>query len=372
VSEGMIVDPRRVDLSRLAARAQAARVTIYGLQLEVPLFEASQERLSPTFVRDLHVRHEGVATVTGTARGAVFRQLGSDPKPFERIARELSGYYLLAFEARDVERDGRSHRVRVTLVRRGGEVRARPAFTLPAATPPARGAELTSLLRNPSPATELPLRVATYTYAEPGGNRVRAVISAEAGGRGSASATSLGFVLVDDRGVIAATATHEAVNGRHSFSAVVAPGIYTLRAAALDTVGRQGSVERVFRAEPAGDRALRVGDLMLALPAPPGDPLEPVVDRVTSGTLVAYLELQIGAGVTPPDAVRVHLTRTTGPAALVTALADVGVRADGSVIARALLPVAALPPGPYVARAEVMRSGAVAARAARPFTIGGH
>jgi len=67
LSEGMIVDPRRVDLSRLTALAQAARVTIYGLQLEVPTFEAAQERVSPTLVRDLQVRHDGVALVTEAA-----------------------------------------------------------------------------------------------------------------------------------------------------------------------------------------------------------------------------------------------------------------------------------------------------------------
>ena len=87
-------------------------MTIYGLQLEIPTFEAAQERVSPTAQRDLHVRHDGVSRVVGAARGAVFRQVGTDPKPFERIARELTGYYLLAFEARDGDRDGRPHRIR--------------------------------------------------------------------------------------------------------------------------------------------------------------------------------------------------------------------------------------------------------------------
>src|SRR5688572_13030070 len=168
VSEGMVVDPRRVDLSQLAAQAQAARVTIYGLQLEIPTFEAAQERVSPTAARDLNVRQDGVARVAGAARGAVFRQVGTDPKPFERISRELSGYYLLAFEARDTDRDGRQHRIRLSLARgRSGQLRARTGFTLPPATPAARGAELTALLRSLSVVTELPLRVATYAYAEP-------------------------------------------------------------------------------------------------------------------------------------------------------------------------------------------------------------
>ena len=171
LSEGMIVDPRRVDLSKLAADAQAARVTIYALLLETPLFDATQQRVSPTDTRDRQVRQDGVDQVAGAARGAVFRLVGSDPSPFARIARELSGNYLLAFEAADSDRDARPHRIRVTLTRGRHAVRARTHFTMPPATAPARGAQLSGLLRTLSPANELPLRVATYTYAEPGATR---------------------------------------------------------------------------------------------------------------------------------------------------------------------------------------------------------
>ncbi len=111
LSEGMVVDPRRIDLMKVAAEAQAARVSIYVLQLELPAFEAAQDRVSPTFVRDLQVRGDGLARIAGATRGAVFRLAGDDSRPFERIAREISGYYLLAFEPVDAERDGRTHRI---------------------------------------------------------------------------------------------------------------------------------------------------------------------------------------------------------------------------------------------------------------------
>jgi VWFA-related protein len=370
LSEGMIVDPRRVDLSRFAAEAQAARVTMYGLQLEVPVFEAAQDRVSPTAARDLNVRHDGVSRLVGAARGAVFRQVGTDPKPFERIVRELTGYYLLAFEARDGDRDGRPHRIRVTLARRGGELRARTGFTLPAPGLAARGAELTALLRSLQPVTELPLRVATYAYAEPSAQKVRVVISAEAGSRDTPSGTWLGFVLVDAAGVIAATATHQARDGRYSFSAVVPAGTYTLRAAAIDPFGRQGSVERMFRVLPAAANELHLGDLMLAAPpASPSDPLEPFIDRVTGSAVVAYLEMH-GSGRAPrPEAVRVHIAATSSGDPLVSAAATTSVREGGWSMARATLPIGALPPGAYVARAEIVVRGAVVGRTARPFTI---
>lgn len=371
VSEGMIVDPRRVDLSELAAQAQAARVTIYGLQLEIPTFEAAQERVSPTASRDLHVRHDGVVRIAGAARGAVFRQVGTDPKPFERITREITGYYLLAFEARAGDRDGRPHRIRVSLARgRRGQLRSRTGFTLPPATAAARGAELTALLRSLTLVTELPLRVATYAYAEPSARAVRVVISAEAGSASTPSGTWLGFVLVDSNRVIAATATHQASAGRYSFSAVVSPGTYVLRAAAIDPLGRQGSVERAFRVHPGAANELHVGDLMLAPPpASPKDPLEPFVDRVSGASVIAYLETQSSGSAPRPDGFRVHITRSGSEVAIATGRSSVSVRDGDWAMARTFVPIANLAPGSYVARAEILSGGTVVARTARPFTI---
>jgi hypothetical protein len=317
------------------------------------------------------VRQDGVARVAGAARGAVFRQVGTDPKPFERISRELSGYYLLAFEARDSDRDGRPHRVRVSLARgRSGQLRARTGFTLPPATPAARGAELTSLLRSLSVVTELPLRVATYAYAEPSSPAVRVVISAEAGAGSTPSGTWLGFVLIDGAGVIAATATHQAREGRYSFSAVVPPGTYVLRAAAIDPLGRQGSVERAFRVQPGAANQLHVGDLMLAPPpASPNDPLEPFIDRVSGGRVVAYLETHSSGNASRPDAVRVHITPSASADTVATGRSSVSVRDGGWAMARTLVPIGTLPPGSYVAHAEILAGSTVVARTARPFTL---
>jgi VWFA-related protein len=371
ISEGMILDPRRIDLSQLAANAQAARVTIYGLQPEMPTFEAAQERVSPSAARDLQVRHDGVARVAGAARGAVFRQVGADPAPFERLGRELSGYYLLAFEARDGDRDGRAHRIRVSLKSgRGRQLRARTNFTLPALTPAARGAQLTALLRSLIVVNELPVRVATYAYAEPGAEKVRVVISAEAGGNAMPAGTWLGFVLIDGAGVIAATAAHQSRDGRYAFSSVVPAGTYVLRAAAIDPLGRQGSVERAFRVQPGAANELHVGDLMLAPPPPsPASPLEPFIDRVSGGSLIAYLETH-SAGIAPrPDAVRVNIMPTGSADVVASGRSSVSVRDGGWAMARTLVPIGSLPPGPYIARAEILAGAEVVARTARPFTI---
>ncbi|HET9706221.1 MAG TPA: VWA domain-containing protein [Vicinamibacterales bacterium] len=370
ISEGMIVDPRRVDLSALAALAQAARVTIYGLQVEVPEVDASTARVSPTLLRDMNVRRDGVAQVAGAARGAVFRQVGTDPKPFERIARELSGYYLLAFEARDSDRDGKPHRIRVTVDRRGVALRARSGFTMPPLSAADRGAQLSRLLTNMTTVSELPLRVATYAYAEPAAKGVRVVISGEAGAGSAPAGIWMGFVLVNEAGVIAATATQQAADGRHAFSAAVPAGTYTLRAAAIDPLGRQGSVERVFRVQPPTPDAMHVGDLLLApVPPAPDAPLSPIVDRISGEAIVAYLELHAAAAGPRPDEVRFSVARDAGEPPVVAATAAVTVREGVWGIARATLPIASLASGRYEARAEILAAGAVAGRVIRPFTI---
>ena len=368
LSEGMIVDPRRVDLSRLAAGAQSARVTIYSLLLDIPLFDASQERVSPTADRDRQVREDGVDRVAGAARGAVFRQLGSDAAPLARIARELSGHYLLAFEASEGDRDARPHRIRVTMAGGRQLVRARSHFSVPATTPPARGAQLSALLRALSPATELPLRVATYTYAEPERRALRVVISAEAGSGADGAGAWLGFVLVDAAGIIAATATVESRSGQYAFSCVVPEGRYTLRAAAIDARGLQGSVERVFAARLAGTSAMRLGDLMLApVPASPAAPLSPIVDHAIGDALVAYIEFQEPAAERP--VVRMLIMRGPSDPPLFTTMAAISSGAGGWATARATIPIGELPPGVYLARAEVDIAGSPAGGISRPFTI---
>ena len=138
--------------------------------MEAPVFEAAQDRVSPTFVHDIQMRGDGLARLAGAARGAMFRLVGSDPRPFARIAEEISGYYLLAFEPIATDRDGNVHRIDVRLARGGGAIRARSAFRMApvAPSPRTREEDLVTLLRSPRPATELPVGVATFIYAEPG------------------------------------------------------------------------------------------------------------------------------------------------------------------------------------------------------------
>ena len=106
-----------------------------------------------------------------------------------------------------------------------------------------------------------------------------------------------------------------------------------------------------------------------APPASPNDPLEPFIDRVSGGQVVGYLETHSSGNAPRPDAVRLHITRSASNDTVATGRSSVSVRDGGWAMARTLVPIGKLPPGSYVAHAEILADGAVVARTARPFTI---
>jgi hypothetical protein len=372
LSEGMVLDPRLVDLTQLAAATREARVTIYGLQLETPIFEAAQDRVSPTLMRDTQMRGDGLERLAGAARGTVFRLVGSDPTPFRRIATELSGHYLLAFEPLASDRDGRIHRIQVSATR-AGEVRSREAFRVPPAvrSPRAREEDLVGLLRSSSPATELPVRVATYSYVEPVSPTMRVVVSAEVEPGTRAGSVVLGYVLIDERSVIVSSGALRSETGRHAFTTRVAAGTYTLRVGSIDALGRRGLVERTFTAAVRQQNGVQISDLILApVPAGPDVPLHPVVDRVDTTQIVAYLELAAQAARPLTDVQeRFELIGEDDTARRPEVRGDVVTSGSLWASARTVLPIAGLPRGRYVVVARVLSGDRELARTARPFTI---
>jgi hypothetical protein len=365
-----VLDPRLVDTSELAAAALAARVAIHALHIEVPLFEASQDRISPTLLRDISLVGDGLSRLTGATRGTVHRLVGSDPAPFARITRELSAYYLLAFEAGERDRDGKIHRIEVSLAKRRATLRARPAFRLPVIRPSValQQQDLSLLLRGIEPATELPVRVATYSYPEPTSENLRLVVSTETEDQSRASVL-MGYVLIDGRGVIVASGARTAPSGRHSFSTVVPPGVYTLRVAGIDPLGRRGRVERPFAAQIERGPEIRTSDLILApVPASVSDPLQPIIDRVAVTRLVAYLEVQAFDPLRLDSAeVRVDIADTTG-AIRASGRATIASQDGTWGVARLEIPIVRLAPGRFVAEARIVAGTREIGRIARPFT----
>ncbi|MBI4476567.1 MAG: VWA domain-containing protein [Acidobacteria bacterium] len=382
LSEGLVADYSLSEFERLGLSALSARVNIYVLRLDTPRVDASQSRLSPTASQDERVREEGLEHLAGTARGAFFRVTSTGEYAFQRISRELSGHYLLAFEPQKEDRNGKLHKIRVRTRRQGVTIRARSEFAAGptaeiaagrAGVLPKGGTEieqLSTLLGAPLTATELALRVTSYSFQDPESSRLRVVIAAEAE-TASDSGLIVGFTMVDENGRLAGRGADRTTSPRYSTATTVRPGQYTLRVAAIDSSGRRGSVERRLSATLISSHDFRMGDLLLAEPGEfRGTPSRPTVVGASADRLLAYVELYTSNPQPLQDAtVDVEVAEAEDGPALVSQKADMSRPDKGRRIAQALLPIRLLPPGEYVARAVIKSGDRSIAKLARPFRV---
>jgi VWFA-related protein len=376
VSEGLVNESTR-ELRELAVEASAARVTFSVLSLEGPSgIDASLSDAPQGLSFDTQAKALGLDLLASLARGTVYRVTAAGDRIWDRLARELTGYWLLGFEPEPGDRDGKEHDFRVKVTRKGAEVRARRAVSIPKADPGGEGARetLLAVLRAPYPATELPIRVASYALHDAGSGKARVVVSAEIGRSGDvAESMNVGFVLIDAQGRIAANVIQRAEAAPRAplpylGSAVVEPGLYTLKLAALDARGRRGSITHPVKAALHEIGGARLSDLMLSVPQARAEQrLRPGVDLAVAGPLLAYTELQGG-----DETLRVRFevaASEDGPALMASAARVQPAATAGAATAQGLLPAHLLPPGDYVARARVASGGRDQGQLARPFSV---
>lgn len=386
ISEGLPLPEQALQIPEIARLAASARTTLYALHLDQTIIgDASRQRSSPSMMQDRNLVRDGLANLAGATRGALFTSVGSGSNVFARIAREMAAYYLLSAEPTERDRDGKSHRIEIRVRRPKVSVRARSEFTMDrnpreSLTPEQR---LALLIRQPVFATELPLKVTTYSLRTPHTPDVRLVITAELGrGATAPEQVALGYLLLDERGRILAD-SFEQYNARPiedtepaplgvSTTAQVPAGRYRLRLAALDSTGRGGSVEHRLEASIASTGDLGVADLMLT---PANGETSSTVQLVADATIArelfgAYVELYPENGDAAKAArVRIEVAESeTGPAISAIEAQVLETKEPGRLAAQALLPVGLLPPGDYWARA-VVSSGGRPAIQSRPFRL---
>jgi VWFA-related protein len=390
ISEGMVLDRERAQLDWLGPRAAASHVTVYALHLMQSENDASRARPAASYTADRIKEEDGLALMTGTTRGDVFRVMGNSDFAFRRLSLELSGYYLLGFEAEPGDRNGRPHAIKVDVRRKGVTVRSRREFTIEpiAAADPAH-AGIIAVLRDPLPATDIPIKLATYSFQDPGSTKLRLLVAADIDRSvNTQGQISVGYVLVDFHNKLAgsqidtapslALRKAEGSDGRTQqyFSTIVTdPGKYTLKLVAIDDAGRRGSVERVVNAGLAKAGPIHATDLLVAGSAPDGGsgPLAPTVSAdVTGDTLHGYLELFADAPE-PLDAtsVTMEVAATQSSPPLQQTSVPLRTPADDPKcrIIGARLNIASLPPGDYVARAVINVGGRRVGQVVRSFRV---
>ena len=383
ISGGFVIDSNAASLREVEELAAASRTTVYVILVDDPLSDVTEASAQPTPRQDRMMKTQGLQAIAAFTRGELFRASINPGAVFDRLAEELSGYYLLGVEARATDRDEERRDIKVTVSRKGARVRARREvrFTQEPDEAGSPSERMTRVLQSPVFATELPLRIATYAF--PDGERARVMVATEVRSEVDASPDlTVGFVLRDPEGTVLASGTQQVTATRaetasgpvleDSRSILVDAGTYSLKVAVVDAAGRRGSVDHRVEALPHRAGPLRVGDLMVSeRPVAPGVYHPRVEAHVAGGWLVAYTELQA------TDAFDFGQTRVvvevaddpTGPTrASGVAVLD-GPTDEPRRVVSAEVRIDHLLPGRYVARARVMDGDIEVTRLYRPFRI---
>ena len=383
ISEGLIFEGLGSETDELASIAADSRASLDILLLDVPRFDASQTVRPTTPREDRDLQVAGLEMLAGAARGTVYRINTGAEFAFDRISRAIDGFYLLGVESRAEDRNGRRHRISVKAIRKGVTIRSRRSFLASVsgkATSPLDA--VTRALKSPLPINDLPIRVSTWTYKEPGTAKVRVLIAAEVERLSEQSLDyTAGMLLIDrnGRGVMPETklktlAIKDGDPGTAVFTGMlsVEPGTYRLGLAMSDSEGRVGSVSRGITAFQMNGPELSMGDLLLgSLTGADRSGLQPAIEpAISTAQMGALLELYGGAAQVAgiDSTLEILADENSAPLATVPMRMAAGPSPE-IVTASAQFSTAALPPGRYLARGIVRQGGKALGHLIRPFRI---
>jgi VWFA-related protein len=385
LSEGMLLDRDLTDISWVGARASSAQIILYVLQLDVSDVDGSSQRPAAWHTADRTVLKHGLDQLAANARGEVFRIFGDADFAFQRLGRELSGYYLLSFEPEPGDRDGKPHKIRIDVRRPNVELRSRREFNVGPPVTLTTDDMVRQALRTPILSADIPLKLTTYTFQDPGSSSLKILMAVEIDrSLNPQENVSLGYLLLNDLGQPGASRLQKTVatpidslrRAQQWVGAAVAPpGTYTVKVAVVDESGRRGSVERTITARLNGFGQLHATDLLLAdnTAQNAGDAPPPVAADLSGDELHAYLELLSEAPEQLTNTtVVIEVARSESGSAIESAparLQAAETAAGRRRTAEAGLPIGLLPPGEYIARAVISVSGRKVGQVIRPFRV---
>jgi VWFA-related protein len=366
-------------LLTVAAEAAAARVTLFTVFVPMPLVSTDRRMMSFSPIGDSNLHSgplENLAAMTG---GGSYRAEAGAEAVFERISGELAGFYRLGIEGDPADRNEKSQRLKVQVLRSGARARAREIFDVRTYADRDWTARLASAVDGPVASTDLGLRVTSFLAVDSDDrSRLRLLVSGEVS-RARPGEANLKLLVSDVEGrKVAAGDTPVVLTGADasSFSANIAVprGRYIVRVGLMDSAGRVGSADHIVEA-----RGVPLGTLSAAGPVlvrvandGAGEPRF-AVDHVGRDERLAFevglegdrerlentdVEFEIAAAADGPALLRV-------PAAL-----SKGSRED-SGFAQAVASMRVLPPGPYVVRARVRSGGDPIGELRRRFEVVG-
>jgi VWFA-related protein len=384
ISEGLAIDES--DVLRTAVElAGRARTAINVLVVDLNRGDITISERPPSEPQDRRLQLEGLESLATMSRGSLFHIAGTGEPIFDRLASEISASYLLGVEQRPSDSRGDRHRIDVDVRRNGVTVRSRQAFVLSASTTQRKSPRdyLADALVSPFNVSGVPVRVTTFAQQDPSSEKVRLTISSQIGQPGAKPAPyTVGFLVINDANQVVGNYVTEATLSpgtgspneplQYVGTMLVDPGIYSLRFGVVDAEGRRGSVVRDVNAWKMTGEAFAMGDLIVGNIPNAGQGVRAEVEPfVTSDGVAAYLELYSNVASTWDRAtVTFEIADNQDAPPLVTLQAQLAPgRQPTWRTASGIVGARALPPGHYVARAQIAQGGKTVGVLLRPFVL---
>ncbi len=296
-------------------------------------------------------QESALATVASVTGGQYFSLSARATPVFDRILRETSAYYSLAFEADPQDLAGQLGKIQVRTSRPGVHVRVR--LTLPQQRPAttATNASTREMATTAGTYKEVPLWVAAFP-ARGANGQFKTPIVLDSVNRSWKEAS---FALIDSAGKVVARWPGDlpATPGPIVTAQSIGAGHYRLRAAVIDDSGKRGSVDYEFDAKLEQAGPLTLGSLMLGTVV--GSSFKPNLVASPRETVTAYFEIY---GTAANVSVGFTLNRSGEENPLVEANGDLTATRDADRrIATGTLPLPSLPAGDYTVMAIVSVAG---------------
>jgi hypothetical protein len=378
VSAGLPESITLDDYHSFADEATRARLTVYVLK--PPALNATASSNTSSLEKRFQAQN-GLDFVVGMTGGVVLNAVGGAGGVFERITRETSGSYVIGVEPPPGAPRNKPLAVTVKVKRDGLTVRS-PRQVATAATGFRKLASspketLGSLLHEPRVATDVPLRLTSYTAQGIEAGRVKTLILAELDSQGADEAV-WGFEVHDGSRVISDafdTVSFKTLAGEPVVtSASLPPGKYTLRFGVVDDQGRRASVDRplTLGLHQAGASDLQFSDVLAGVAV--GGHFKPRISvDAAAGQVIALLEVY-GASRAGFDKVDIEFElRGEDGASYAATRARVQATANSGVpkgIAQGALTLGHAGPGRYTVTAALLVAGKRAGFTKRELVVG--
>jgi hypothetical protein len=292
-------------------------------------------------------------------------------RPLDRIIHETSGYYLVSFVPEESDLNGQHHGLDISVTRSDTEVRARSYLAVDEGPSPDTIPTLTpiDMLRVARVYRDLPLR--TTGYASRGLDGRLNIIAIGEAIEPDAAIVAASAALFDTSGRLVAqwTADGTDLGGRAVMAALEAPpGMYRLRFAARDVLGRSGTADTDIEVTLGQAGMIEMSAIVLGVSRAIGDAdpaFMPKLEFTTEAVAIAYLEIYgATAGASVVGGLEISAT-ADGPAIMVAPMSLEPTTDADRFQGTSSIAIGALPPGDYVVRVTLGLEGGAQGRVSR-------